>query len=455
MSDDAFLAQEGRPVKRPGGVRAAGPAGLGLAMALLAAHAWYRGEPGLAAGLLALCLPAVRGWRPMPYVLGPVLLLGGLVLAAVGRDLLLFRLAAGLPWLRLTAILGTAVALCLAGGLYALSARAKVHWQRGPDHGPAMAASFWIAVALLALARAKAPVPILLADRFFPGWGGLEIAGLGLYAAWLTGRLVSAPRTGPLRLRYWGLFSVVFFTQLFAGLAGVGACLMTGALHLPVPAVMLAGPIYRGTGYFMPILFGATALLVGPGWCAHLCYIGALDGALAGLGRTVPRPLPARLTGWRLASLAATVGLAAGFRSLGLDTAVAVWTAAGFGLAGLFVMIVFSRRTGVMVHCTMVCPMGLVGNWLGKLSPWRLVVGPDCDGCGRCSRVCRSLALTPSDLARGRPGNSCTLCGDCLGSCPGGRLCLRFPGLCAATARQAYFCLVVALHAVFLGVARM
>lgn len=422
-----------------------------LGLLLFAAHALRSGDLGLAASAVILAGLAVGRPRFAPAVVGPALVLAALVFAASGRDMVLFRMAAGMPYGRLAAIMAGVVAACLAGGLTALAGRTreggKIPWHQG--------AAFWLTAGLLALVRAKAPFPVLLADRFLPGWGPLEILALGLYAAWLAGKMVAAPRTGPLRSRYWAAFSVVFFGQLLLGLAGFGAFLMTGALHLPVPALIVAGPIYRGGGYFMPILYLSTILLVGPGWCSHLCYIGAADDACARFGRKTPKRLPGRLVFWRIATLALAVGLAVLFRSLGVDTAVAAWAAALFGLAGLWIMAALSRRAGVMVHCASYCPIGLIGNVLGKVNPWRVRIGPGCDGCGRCSRACRYLALSPDDLARGRPGLSCTLCGDCVGSCPGGRIGFRFPGLSPATARTAFLTLVVTLHAVFLGVARI
>uniref|UniRef100_I2Q6Q0 4Fe-4S ferredoxin-type domain-containing protein n=1 Tax=Desulfovibrio sp. U5L TaxID=596152 RepID=I2Q6Q0_9BACT len=429
-----------------------------LGLLLFAAHALRSGNVGLAAATLALGgLAAARPrlWPFGPAVLGPALLFMALGFADAGRDMVLFRLAAGLPYLRLAAIMAGVVAVCAAGGLLAFSARSRAgHGLDGP-RPLAQGAAFWLTAGLLAVARAKAPFPVLLADRFFPGWGSLEILALGLYAAWLTGRMLAAPRTGPVRSRYWAAFSLVFFGQLLLGLAGFGTFLMTGALHLPVPALIVAGPIYRGGGLFMPILYLSTVLLVGPGWCSHLCYIGAADDACARLGRKAPKRLPGRRIWWRAATLALAVGLAALLRAMGVATDIAVWAAALFGLIGLGIMGTLSRKAGVMVHCTQYCPIGLVGNILGKLSPWRVRIGPGCDGCGRCARACRYLALSPVDLARGRPGLSCTLCGDCVGACPGGRIGFRFPGLSPETARTAFFTLVIALHAVFLGVARI
>ncbi len=434
--------------------------GLGLALQVLglllwAAHALRAGDPGLTAA--AVILAGLAFWRRAwtRLILGPTLILCALVFADAGRDMVLFRLAGGLPYVRLAAIMGAVVAVCLVAGLFAFSRRARNWFNRNAAHARARAAAFWLAVGLLAVARAKSPFAVLLLDRFLPGWGMLEILALGLYAAWLAGRMLDAPRTGPLRSRYWAAFSLVFFGQLALGLAGAAKFLMTGALHLPVPALIVAGPIYRGGGYFMPILYLSTLLLVGPGWCSHLCYIGAADDACARLGRKNPKRLPGKLAYWRAATLALAVGLALGFRVLGVDAITAVWVAAGFGLLGLAIMATASRRTGVMIHCTLYCPIGLIGNVLGKVNPWRVRIGEGCDGCGRCSRACRYLALAPSDLARGRPGISCTLCGDCVGACPGGRIGFHFPGLSPRAARQAYLVLVVALHAVFLGVARI
>ena len=46
----------------------------------------------------------------------------------------------------------------------------------------------------------------------------------------------------------WLIFSIIFFTQLILGVAGVDKLLMTGKLHLPVPALIAAGPLYRAGG---------------------------------------------------------------------------------------------------------------------------------------------------------------------------------------------------------------
>jgi len=89
------------------------------------------------------------------------------------------------------------------------------------------------------------------------------------------------------------------------------------------------------------------------------------------------------------------------------------------------------------------------------VSPWRLRIAPSCTDCGACSPACRYDALYPEDVALRRPGEACTLCGDCLSNCPTGSIALRFPGLSATRARTVFFVMVCALHAAWIGVARL
>ena len=128
----------------------------------------------------------------------------------------------------------------------------------------------------------------------------------------------------------------------------------------------------------------------------------------------------------------------------------------GFGLCGLGVMLFVSRRMGVMAHCTAFCPIGLVGNVLGRLSPWRVRIDTaTCTGCGGCARACRYSALSPEEIIAGGPGLPCTLCGDCIGACPHDSMGYRFPGLSRARSRAVFVALAGGLMAVFLGVARI
>ena len=297
--------------------------------------------------------------------------------------------------------------------------------------------------------------PMLLLERFFPGWGGVEVGFLCIYAALLCRGLLDPETSGRWRRRSWQLFSLVFFAQLALGLAGVQECLMRpDRMHFPIPALIFAGPIFRGEGFFMVILFGVTMLLVGPAWCSHLCYLGAWDQAMADR-RKKPGPLPPWHQHLRLAMTVLVFGTALGLRLAGAP----IWLAGSlpllFGLAGVGVMMLWSRRSGTMAHCVTYCPAGLLAVWVGKLSPFRLRINKQCDGCMKCRLSCRFAALEREHIERLRPGSSCTLCGDCLPTCPGSQLAFKFPGLDPARSRALFVVLVAAAQASALGVTRL
>lgn len=331
----------------------------------------------------------------------------------------------------------------------------RVCFNRGAGFALPVSATFIVTVALLGLAREKARFPVLLLDRFFPGWGWLEILLLGFYAAWVGQKMMDPERVPAVRRRIWGLFSMVFFLQLLGGLAGAEVLLMTGDLHLPVPAVILAGPIYRGGGFFMLILFALTLVLVGPAWCSHLCYIGSWDDITSRLKERKPAELPGWVRNGRWIILGLVAATALLLRLFGVPGGIAAALGGAFGIFGVGIMVLVSRTFGVMVHCIAYCPLGLVSNLLGKISPWRIRIRRDCTRCGACMRTCRYGALQAADFERGQPGLTCTLCGDCLKSCRQESISYHFPGVGAEAARRAFQVLVVSLHAVYMGIARM
>lgn len=420
------------------------------ALLLLAAHALRLSSTGgvifwLAAGFLALTPAPWKNWALAGLLGFGAWLWGDVTLALVQQ-----RLALGQPWLRLAAILGTVSLLCLAAAL--------MNWRRA--HREAcpgslvQALAFLLTVAGLAIARQKASLDIILLDRFFPDGGWIAVILLGWYAAWIAGKMIKPGNSAKWRRIIWTIFSALFFLQLLLGLAGFERFLMTGTLHLPIPALIAAGPLYRGEGFFMIILFAVTLVLVGPAWCSHLCYIGAWDN-WAATGKRLAGTLP----GWTkfgrwlicLAVFAAAILLG---RS-GQPIAIALALAVVFGSGGVVMMLTWSRRTGIMTHCTTYCPMGLLANIFGKINPWRIRIESGCCKCGLCTRTCRYGALSFQDIDRGTAGRNCSLCGDCISGCPHGHLHYFFPGLRNETARSMFIVVVVALHAIFLGVARI
>ncbi len=432
-----------------------------LCQLTLAAHALRGGDWGLCAALVVFAAALATQQGFVRLVWAALLVLGAVFWVRAGLGFYQVRAAMGEPWLRLALILGGLTLASLASGLWLLGERARALFHRNADTEAVRAAAFALAVGGLYLARSKAKVAVLLADRFLPGSGWLEMLALGFYAAWVAGVILDPARHKRLRPKLWALFSAVFFAQLALGLAGLTDFLMTGRLHLPVPALIAAGPLFRGGGLFMPILFASTVVLVGPAWCSHLCYIGAWDDQCSRLGPKRPKPMPRSWAiGGRLAALVLACGTALLLRAHNVPGETAAWLAAGFGLAGLGVMALVSRRLGVMAHCTAFCPIGLVGNLLGRLTPWRVRIDREtCTGCGSCARACRYSALTPAEIEAGAPGLPCTLCGDCIGACPhdsmGYRLAWPLSHVAPGTARAVLAVLLGALMAVFLGVARI
>ncbi len=296
--------------------------------------------------------------------------------------------------------------------------------------------------------------PMLLVDRFFPGMGWIEILVLSLYAGFVTPKILNPKTSVRWRTILWLTFSVIFFSQLTLGIFGFTTFLMTGVLHYPVPALIVAGPIYRGEDFFMPILFGSTLFFIGPAWCSYFCYLGGWDFLAS---QQVKRPR--KLSKWRrpkqIAILVLVVGGALYLRFSGIPISIVSRLVALFGLGGFFIIIFLSRRYGSMIHCISYCPIGLVANIFGKISPFRMKIDSSCTSCGQCSMVCRYDALRPENIKQKKPGLSCTLCGDCINTCSNNYIHYSFPGLSPQAARTLFIVIVVSFHAVSIGVARI
>jgi len=428
-----------------------------LALLLLSAHALRQGDMGLTTAFVLLVglMFTRQAWVRLVAI--AALIWGGYIWADATVEFVSFRQALDMPWQRLAGIMAGVIAFDALALWVLVTKASRDFFNKNVDQDVARAALFLLATFGLAMARFKVSFPILLVDRYFPGWGWLEIAMLGVYAQWIGGLMLAPKGHRRIRPRIWGLFSAVFFLQLVLGVLGMDQMLMTGNLHLPVPALIVAGPVFRGDGFFMIILFSVTILLVGPAWCSHLCYIGAWDDAMSRLGkRPAPNPVLGRLSvAGRVTTLILCIGMALLLRSMGIPGLTAITFAAVFGLVGVGVMVFVSRKAGMMTHCTAYCPMGILANVFGKISPWRIRVGNECTKCGACFIRCRYNALDEKQIELGKPAIACTLCGDCVSACAHQQIGYRFPGLSQDNARTAFIVLVVSLHAIFLGVARI
>ena len=322
--------------------------------------------------------------------------------------------------------------------------------------GP-LVVSVLVPLILLVPVQINVRPPMILAERFWHGGGWVEIFVLEIYSLVLTYLILYKEKIKKMRLRYWLFFSVVFFLQFFLGILVNEKFLMSGKLHLPVPALIVAGPIYRGGGpLFMLILLLSTIAILGPAWCSHLCYIGAWDGFASSRKRGRPKPFSRWFAiTFRYVMLASVIIIAFVMNRLGVKAITATLFAAMFGLVELALMYLVSWRLGYMFHCTTFCPIGSLVTLLSKLYPARIRIDHNtCTLCNACTVSCRYDALRAEDIKKGKAGWNCTLCGDCLDSCHADSIYLSFFGS-KKNAWPYYIATVIGVHTVFLALARL
>ena len=306
---------------------------------------------------------------------------------------------------------------------------------------------------ILAIVQIKVERPMILLERFIPGGGWFEIVLIALYGGFVAYKMQNPVHVPKWRQLTWTIFSTVFFLQLILGISGLETFLMTGKLHLPIPAMIISGPIYRGELSFMTILFLSTIFLAGPSWCSQLCYFGAFD-RLASAGKTkrskIKNKLAIKSTIFLLV-IVVTILL----RWFNVPMVWATVVGAVFGVIGIGVMIFISRKNGKMVHCVVYCPIGSTVNVLRYANPFRMYIDENCNLCMKCTSLCKYDALNPQDVKNKKPSYSCTLCGDCLSACKDNSIKYKYLKLSPAASRNLYLFLTISLHAVFLALARI
>ena len=251
----------------------------------------------------------------------------------------------------------------------------------------------------------------------------------------------------------WSVFSFVFFSQLIIGLSGFEKFLMTGKLHLPIPMLILAGPIYRGQLSVMTILFISTVVLTGPAWCSQLCYFGAFDNLASG-GKT-SREILKYKGAIKSTILVLVIVMALILRLLNVSGLASTIFALAFGIVGIAVMLLLSLKRKKMVHCVMYCPIGTLVNLLKHINPFRMYIDKSCTLCMNCTKFCKYDALNAIDIKNSRPSISCTLCGDCLAGCHHNSIKYKYFNLRPELARNLYLILTISLHASCIALARI
>lgn len=312
---------------------------------------------------------------------------------------------------------------------------------------------FIVTFVLLAFVQLKVERPMLLAERFLKGSGWAEIFVISCYGAFVVNKMKDPVNVPRWRKITWTTFSIIFFTQLIIGLLGFDKFLMTGKLHLPIPVMILAGPIYRGQLSVMTILFLSTVILTGPAWCSQLCYFGAFDNLSAG-GKTSKEILKYK-GAVKSTLLILVISVAIILRWLNFGMRVSTLIAVSFGVAGISIMIFFSLKKKKMVHCVMYCPVGTLVNIFKYVNPFRMYIDQRCTLCMNCTKFCKYDALNLSDIRNAKPSITCTLCGDCLAGCHHNSIKYKFLTMRPELARNFYLILTISLHAACLALARI
>lgn len=306
---------------------------------------------------------------------------------------------------------------------------------------------------LLIIVQTVPQKPLFLLERLFPYGGWIQILLAVFYGFYICYKIQDRQVRPVWRRRVWLLFSVFFFGQLALGIFADPVFLMTGKLHLPIPAIILAGPVYRLEGLFMPILFLSTLLISGPAWCSQLCYFGAFD-AINAQGRTDLKPFKYHKQ-MRFTVLFLVIAGAILLRLMGTNSFLATATGLTIGIAGLIIMLLLSRKNKKMVHCSSYCPIGTLVSYMKYLSPFRVKLTDNCTHCMACLRSCKYDALHREEIEAGKIGQTCTYCGDCIAACKHQALEYRFLRLRPARAERLWILVTVVLHTCFLMIARI
>ncbi len=308
---------------------------------------------------------------------------------------------------------------------------------------------------MLGMVQWKVAKPMILLERFIPNGGWIELFLIALYGAFVAYKMYDASKVPTWRKYTWTLFSVVFFGQLILGISGLDSFLMTaGKYHLPIPALIIGGPVYRYEIGFMTILFLSTIILSGPAWCSHLCYFGALDNVASSFKKPKKGIIKHR-TAFKASSLVLVVTGALIARFAGVPPSHAAFAGGAFGIIGILIITIVSRRSGKMVHCTSYCPVGTAINYLRFINPFRMYIDDSCTLCNICTTTFRYDALDMKDIKNKKPGITCTLCGDCVSSCHSFSIKYKFFGFSPEFSRNLYLFITISLHAIFLALARL
>ena len=244
----------------------------------------------------------------------------------------------------------------------------------------------------------------------------------------------------------WALLTVFFFLMLRTGKTQF--CPLTMPMVL-LPAVVkgvviFPGAIAAGAAWFL--LWAASSLALGRGWCSWGCFFGGWDELFARLRK---KPVINHVDRkWRFLPYAVLLAivlisaitfepfycqwlcpfkLVTEFEAptrLATILSLAIFVSLFAGL-----VIVLPLLTRKRIQCALFCPFGALQSLMNKINLFEVRIDSSkCNQCKRCLRECPTFSLDEGSLKSGKALMSCSKCGQCVDACPEGAMSFHIKG---------------------------
>lgn len=202
-------------------------------------------------------------------------------------------------------------------------------------------------------------------------------------------------------------------------------------------SIIFPGSILEGFAAIAPMLVIITGVMlaVGRGFCSWGCFYGGWDD---GTSRVLKKPVIKKINpAFRWAAFAVLI-IVAVTAALSLMPVYCDWLCPFkavtefervtsftvlmktivFVSLFLGLVIILPVLTKKRIQCATFCPMGALCSLSNKINVFELKIDKEtCTECMKCTKVCPTLSLEPTDVNKGKPAMTCMKCGKCIDSC--------------------------------------